>query len=92
MGQRHDEQGVQGGLVEPAQSLDQCEPGCLGWGFRPVGDCMHQERQSRGAVQQVLGDNGLESIANTPAEFAAMIREDAKAWDAAAVTAGLVRQ
>jgi tripartite-type tricarboxylate transporter receptor subunit TctC len=43
------------------------------------------------AVQQVLGDNGLESIANTPAEFAAMIREDAKTWDAAAVTAGLVQ-
>src|SRR5713226_1694757 len=44
------------------------------------------------AVQQVLGDNGLESIANTPVEFAAMIREDAKTWDAAAVTAGLVPQ
>ncbi len=43
------------------------------------------------AVQQVLGDNGLESIANTPAEFSAMIREDAKTWDAAAVTAGLVQ-
>ncbi len=43
------------------------------------------------AVQQVLGDNGLESIANTPVEFAAMIREDAKTWDAAAVTAGLVQ-
>src|SRR6266849_6531972 len=43
------------------------------------------------AVQQVLGDNGLESIANAPAEFAAMIREDAKICDAAAVTAGLVQ-
>jgi tripartite-type tricarboxylate transporter receptor subunit TctC len=41
-------------------------------------------------VQQVLGDNGLVSIANTPAEFAAMIRQDAKIWDAAAVSAGLV--
>jgi tripartite-type tricarboxylate transporter receptor subunit TctC len=41
-------------------------------------------------VQQVLADNGLVTIANTPAEFAAMIREDAKIWDAAAVSAGLV--
>jgi tripartite-type tricarboxylate transporter receptor subunit TctC len=41
-------------------------------------------------VQQVLGDNGLVTIANTPAEFAAMIRQDAKIWDAAAVSAGLV--
>jgi tripartite-type tricarboxylate transporter receptor subunit TctC len=41
-------------------------------------------------VQQVLGENGLVTIANTPAEFAAMIREDAKIWDAAAVSAGLV--
>ena len=43
-------------------------------------------------VQQVLGDNGLVTIANTPAEFAAMIRQDAKIWDAAAVSAGLVRR
>jgi tripartite-type tricarboxylate transporter receptor subunit TctC len=43
-------------------------------------------------VQQVLGDNGLETIANTPAEFAAMIREDARIWDAAAASAGLVPQ
>src|SRR2546428_1105887 len=28
-------------------------------------------------VQRLLGDNGLEGIANTPSEFAAMIREDA---------------
>ena len=41
-------------------------------------------------VQQVLGDNGLETIANTPSDFAAMIKEDAKIWDAAAVSAGLV--
>jgi tripartite-type tricarboxylate transporter receptor subunit TctC len=43
-------------------------------------------------VQQVLGENGLESIANTPAEFAAMIKEDAKLWDAAAADAGLLDQ
>jgi tripartite-type tricarboxylate transporter receptor subunit TctC len=41
-------------------------------------------------VQQVLGDNGLESITNTPADFAAMIREDARIWDAAAASAGLI--
>ena len=41
-------------------------------------------------VQQVLGENGLEVIANTPAEFAVMIREDAKIWDDAAVAAGLI--
>jgi len=43
-------------------------------------------------VQQILGDNGLETIANTPSEFAAMIRKDAKIWDEAAVSAGLVSQ
>jgi tripartite-type tricarboxylate transporter receptor subunit TctC len=43
-------------------------------------------------VQQVLGENGLESIANSPAEFAAMIKEDAKLWDAAAADAGLLDQ
>jgi tripartite-type tricarboxylate transporter receptor subunit TctC len=43
-------------------------------------------------VQQVLGDNGLETIANTPSEFAAMIEEDAKIWDAAAASAGLLAQ
>ena len=43
-------------------------------------------------VQQVLADNGLEVIANTPSEFAAMIREDAKIWNAAAATAGLISQ
>ena len=45
-----------------------------------------------GEVQQVLGNNGLETIANTPADFAAMIKQDAKIWDAAAVSAGLVGQ
>jgi tripartite-type tricarboxylate transporter receptor subunit TctC len=43
-------------------------------------------------VQQVLADNGLEVIANTPAEFAAMIKEDARIWNAAAASAGLVGQ
>jgi tripartite-type tricarboxylate transporter receptor subunit TctC len=41
-------------------------------------------------VQQVLGENGLVTIANTPAEFAVMIRDDARIWDAAAADAGLV--
>ena len=41
-------------------------------------------------VQQLLGDNGLVTIANTPAEFTAMIRQDAEIWNAAAVSAGLV--
>jgi tripartite-type tricarboxylate transporter receptor subunit TctC len=41
-------------------------------------------------VQQVLGDNGLETIANAPSEFAAMIKQDAKIWNEAAVSAGLV--
>jgi tripartite-type tricarboxylate transporter receptor subunit TctC len=43
-------------------------------------------------VQQVLADNGLEVIANTPSEFAAMIQEDARIWNAAAATAGLISQ
>src|SRR5215470_3757918 len=43
-------------------------------------------------AQQVLGDTGLDTIANAPVEFAAMIREDAKIWDAAAASAGLVTQ
>jgi tripartite-type tricarboxylate transporter receptor subunit TctC len=43
-------------------------------------------------VQQVLGDNGLESITNTAADFAVMIREDARIWDAAAASAGLISQ
>jgi tripartite-type tricarboxylate transporter receptor subunit TctC len=41
-------------------------------------------------VQQLLGDNGLVTIANTPAEFAAMIQQDAEIWNAAALSAGLV--
>jgi tripartite-type tricarboxylate transporter receptor subunit TctC len=43
-------------------------------------------------VQQILGENGLEIIANTPAEFAVMIRQDARIWDEAAAIAGLVSQ
>jgi len=38
----------------------------------------------------VLGENGLEVIANSPAEFAVMIREDARIWDEAAMAAGLL--
>lgn len=41
-------------------------------------------------VQQVLGDNGLEIIANTPSDFAQMIEQDASIWNAAAISAGLV--
>jgi tripartite-type tricarboxylate transporter receptor subunit TctC len=41
-------------------------------------------------VLQVLGENGLEPIANSPAEFAAMIRQDSMIWDEAAAIAGLV--
>ena len=41
-------------------------------------------------VQKVLGENGLDVIANTPTEFAAMIRQDAKIWDEAAAIAGLI--
>ena len=41
-------------------------------------------------VLQILAENGLDVIANTPAEFAVMIREDAKIWDEAAAIAGLV--
>ncbi len=41
-------------------------------------------------AEQVLGESGLEVIPNTPAEFAVMIREDAKIWDDAAVAAGLI--
>ncbi|HEY7663971.1 MAG TPA: tripartite tricarboxylate transporter substrate binding protein [Xanthobacteraceae bacterium] len=43
-------------------------------------------------VRQVLTANGLEIIANTPAEFAAMIEHDARVWNAAARSAGLVGQ
>jgi tripartite-type tricarboxylate transporter receptor subunit TctC len=41
-------------------------------------------------VVETLGKNGLEIIANTPDEFAEMIRKDSKIWDEAAVTAGLI--
>ena len=41
-------------------------------------------------VQQVLDDNGLEIIANTPADFARMIEHDASIWNAAAISAGLI--
>jgi tripartite-type tricarboxylate transporter receptor subunit TctC len=41
-------------------------------------------------VVRVLEQDGLEVIANTPAEFAAMIREDTKIWDEAAAVAGLI--
>ena len=43
-------------------------------------------------VQQVLADNGLDIIANTPSEFATMIKEDARIWNAAAASAGLISQ
>ena len=42
-------------------------------------------------VQKTLGENGLDIIANTPAEFGAMIRQDAKIWDEAAAMAGLIK-
>jgi tripartite-type tricarboxylate transporter receptor subunit TctC len=42
-------------------------------------------------VERVLADDGLQAIANAPAEFAAMIRQDTKIWDAAAISAGLVQ-
>jgi tripartite-type tricarboxylate transporter receptor subunit TctC len=38
----------------------------------------------------ILGENGLEVIANEPGEFAVMIREDARIWDEAAAIAGLL--
>jgi len=41
-------------------------------------------------VQQVLGDNVLEIIANTPSDFAQMIAQDASIWNAAAINAGLI--
>ena len=43
-------------------------------------------------VLHILGENGLEVVANSSAEFAVMIREDAKIWDEAAAIAGLVPQ
>jgi len=41
-------------------------------------------------VQRILGENGLEVIANSQSDFAAMLRRDTKIWDEAAATAGLV--
>jgi tripartite-type tricarboxylate transporter receptor subunit TctC len=41
-------------------------------------------------VLRILSENGLEPVANSPSEFATMIREDAKIWDEAAVISGLV--
>jgi tripartite-type tricarboxylate transporter receptor subunit TctC len=43
-------------------------------------------------VLKLLGENGLEVIANTSAEFAVMIRRDARIWDEAAAMAGLISQ
>jgi tripartite-type tricarboxylate transporter receptor subunit TctC len=43
-------------------------------------------------VLKVLNENGLDVIANTRADFAAMIRQDARIWDEAAAIAGLVTQ
>lgn len=43
-------------------------------------------------VLQVLGENGLDVIANTPAEFATMIRRDTDIWDEAAALAGLIKR
>jgi tripartite-type tricarboxylate transporter receptor subunit TctC len=40
-------------------------------------------------VVQTLSVNGLEVVANTPAEFAAIIRRDGKLWEEAAEAAGL---
>ncbi len=41
-------------------------------------------------VVRILDENGLEVVANTPPEFAAIIRRDAKLWEEAAAAAGLV--
>jgi tripartite-type tricarboxylate transporter receptor subunit TctC len=41
-------------------------------------------------VLKLLAENGLEVIANTSTEFAAMIRQDARIWDEAAAMAGLI--
>ena len=43
-------------------------------------------------VLKVLGENGLDVIANTPAEFAVMIRQETRIWDEAAAIAGLIAQ
>jgi tripartite-type tricarboxylate transporter receptor subunit TctC len=41
-------------------------------------------------VSRTLGENGLEVVANSPADFAAIIRRDSKLWEAVAIDAGLV--
>jgi len=41
-------------------------------------------------VTHTLDQNGLEVVANTPAEFAAIIKRDTKLWEDAAVAAGLI--
>jgi tripartite-type tricarboxylate transporter receptor subunit TctC len=41
-------------------------------------------------VDKVLDENGLEAIANSRSDFAAMIKQDARIWDEAAVMAGVV--
>jgi tripartite-type tricarboxylate transporter receptor subunit TctC len=41
-------------------------------------------------VVQTLAVNGLEVVANTPSEFAAIVRRDGKLWEEAAEAAGLV--
>lgn len=43
-------------------------------------------------VLAVMGENGLEVIANTPAEFDTMIRHDTEIWDGAAALAGLIKR
>jgi tripartite-type tricarboxylate transporter receptor subunit TctC len=61
----------------------------------PVSGRLHAETVrilNSPAVQRLLANNGLETIANAPADFAAMIKRDAEIWDAAAASAGLVSQ
>ena len=41
-------------------------------------------------VVAILGKSGLEVIANPQSDFSAMIVQDARLWDEAAVMAGLV--
>lgn len=41
-------------------------------------------------AEQVWSANGLVPIADTPTEFATMIRKDTKIWDDAAISAGLI--
>jgi tripartite-type tricarboxylate transporter receptor subunit TctC len=41
-------------------------------------------------IIQTLGASGLEVVANTPSEFAAIIRRDTRLWEEAAAAAGLV--